>query len=74
MSNNGQEPIFSNGDVEIIILKASEGVTDTTRRPVSEAKRKAIEKQFEKEAELRLLMEQMRTKKPDAKPTDIDPT
>ena len=72
MSNHGSEPIDSNGDVEIVILNASDGVTDTTRRPVSEAKRRAIEKQLEKEAELRRLMAQMRNTETGSKPTETD--
>ena len=64
----------NHADVEIVILNENEGVTDTTRRPVSEARRRAIEKQLEKEAELRRLMEQMRNAEAEAKPTDTKPT
>jgi hypothetical protein len=58
VSNPGRAPIFNNDD-EIVILDASEGVTDTTRRPVSGARRKALEQELEKRAALRRKMQQM---------------
>ena len=59
MSSRDQEPIFSNDDAEIIIVDETVGVIDTTPRPASEASRKAIQKQREKEAEFRRLLERM---------------
>jgi hypothetical protein len=58
MPSHDREPIFSN-DAEIIIVDDKVGEVDRTRRPASEASRKAMQKQLEKEAELRRLMEQI---------------
>ena len=60
VSSQNQEPIFSNDDAEIIMVDETIGVIDTTRRPASEASRKAIQQQLQKEAEIRVLMERMK--------------
>jgi len=72
MSSNAQEPIFGN-DADIIILKASDGVTDTTRRPASEANRKRAQEYREKVARYRQLMEQSGNAEPDENPTVLSP-
>jgi hypothetical protein len=59
VSSHDQEPMFSNDDAEIIVVDETVGVIDTTHRPASGASRKAAQKQLEKEAEFRQLMEQM---------------
>ena len=60
MPTQNHDSIFSNDDAEIIIVDETMGVIDTTRRPASEARRKALQQQLEKEAETRQLMEKMK--------------
>jgi hypothetical protein len=71
MSSHPEKTIFSN-DAEITFLKASDGVTDTTRRPASGANLKMALEQLEKEAKFRRLMEQKGNTEAEARPTDTD--
>ena len=71
MSSDNHEAIFSN-DAEITILDEKQGVTDTTHRPLTGARREAALKFLEKQAELRRLMEEMKAKEAATKPTGTD--
>ena len=68
MPNQIQEPIFSNDEGTITVLDEREGEMDTTHRPASEANRKAIQKELDRQAEIRKLMEELKKEEEGKKP------